>query len=65
MIININLKYYQCRKETVRCSLFYPQCLDCTLESPEGACERYSFLSLTPGDADLGSCPGKWTQILD
>lgn len=59
MIINKTLKYYLCRKRD--CVLFtvYPQCLDCVLESPERACEQYSFLSLTPGDADSAEPVGE------
>ena len=34
VIINKTLKYYLCRKGTICCSPFHPQCQGCTLESP-------------------------------
>lgn len=57
MIINKTLKYL-CRKGSVCCSLFYPQCLDCTSESPKRIYELYGFLSLAPGDADSAELLG-------
>lgn len=60
VIINKILKYL-CKKGSVCCSLFYPQCLDCTSESLKRIYELYGFLSLAPGDTDSAELVGDET----